>query len=700
MFKKSLLGAAVAVVIAVPDIASAEVETSAILKNETAVFLRNGLRTGEATSMLDYKGDGRKIGKFENTAKIFFNGDLGEESSWHGELNLVYDAAAQKHYKGHKNYSQNDWLRELYVDTSLGGWDVRAGKQQVVWGTADGIKLLDIINPTDFREMVQNTMEDSRIPVWMLNAEQNIGENGNLQFVVSQAAENQIPGLNSNGDSGHGYIMKGVDSISGRVYGFYNVTPALSNVAASFNMAAPGFGPGITSLVNPAVAGFTVDGFASNPDPLRRGINGTIILNTIAQQPTAFGLPGFNGNNNVTDLMAVTGGLPNQVNWNPNNPTSAFEYMSLASFGTFNTFTSLLNPAAPPSRTNPQTGIKTAWKKDAKYGPNIGGRFRGSLDNGLNYSLNYFYHYSANPEINLSWRDAVTGERLKVVRAPTGPTGAIVTGIPSLTRAQALTNWNVHTGAPGPIPTHILLQNAAGRYYGVFDPATGASNVNTNPAQLLFTETVHRVQSFGGSFDYSMDLQDVPLVLRGEFLYDKGEKQPVVDRFLLGIGDLSNALTMKSADYFKYVLGADVTVMTNLLASFQFIQFRNLSYIDQPATCTTQSGAFTAVNCGRYTADFSTLHLTNGLQKGWKNKEFYSFFLSKPFGESDLGRWNNIIMYEDGGGFWDRLDAEYSLSDELVISGEINMYWGDQNTMFGQFKNSSNVQVGLKYIIE
>ena len=30
----------------------------------------------------------------------------------------------------------------------------------------------------------------------------------------------------------------------------------------------------------------------------------------------------------------------------------------------------------------------------------------------------------------------------------------------------------------------------------------------------------------------------------------------------------------------------------------------------------------------------------------------------------------------------------------------VNMYWGDENTQFGQFENSSNIQVGLKYIIE
>ena len=705
MFKKSHLGFAIAAAIAMPSLSFAEIETSVVLKNETAVMLGDDLRTGEATSMLDTTGEGRHLYKFENSARIFLNGDIGEESSWHGELKIIHDAGAISGYKGHENYSQHDWLRELYMDTAVGDWDLRLGKQQVVWGTADGIKLLDIINPTDFREFSQNDMEDSRIPVWMANAERYIGDRGNVQLIVSQAEENKIPGLGPDSDAGHPFIMKGVDSISGRVNGFYNVTPALSNVAGSFNNAA--FAGLFTGGLNTAglvpFAGLTVDGFASNPNivafpcsspgvcgaPTSFG-PGQIVLNNIAQNGLAAGDP--NGNvdasgNPKTNLLAVTGPLPNQVNWNPATPTSAFEYMANATFSTFNTFTQW---TGAPGASN-MTGISTSWDRDYSNTPNLGGRFRSYLDNGLNYSFNYFYHYSANPAIDLTWHDANTGEKLQVQRAATTGGGTPDTTT-NLTRAQALSNWN------GGNATTILLRNGAGQYYGAFDPTTFAPNGNTNPAELRFTEYSDRVHSFGSSFDYAMDAGDLPVVIRGEFLYDKGEKQPVVDRFLLSIGDLANALTMQEADYFKYVIGADVTVFTNMLASFQFIQFRNLDYVEQNANCTTQGGR--TVDCSRYTADFATLHLDNGMNRAEENKEFYSFFLSKPFGQSQLGRVNNIIIYEEGGGYWDRLNAEYSLSDQLVVSGEINLYWGDENTTFGQFKESSNVQVGLKWIME
>jgi hypothetical protein len=387
--------------------------------------------------------------------------------------------------------------------------------------------------------------------------------------------------------------------------------------------------------------------------------------------------------------MNISGKNPSDVSWKPSNAKSAFEYMPNATFATFNSFTGF-------NFNNPTGlgGIETEWDRDYSNDPNIGGRFRNSLDNGLNFSLNYFYHYSANPTIDLSWRGN-GGEKLTVQRAPTvnpAPGVYVPDASQSLTRDQARANWDQGS------PTTILLHDKAGNYYGAIDPTTMDGTPGAGAPTLRFTETSHRVHSLGASFDYALDAGDLPIVLRGEFLYDKDERQPVIDKYLLSIGDLSSALKMEKADYFKYVLGADVTVFTNLLISGQFIQFRNLDFVDRSDTCMTQGA--NNVDCSTYTADFATLHMDNGMNKGYKNKEFYSLFLSKPFGDNQLGRVNNIIIYEEGGGYWDRLDAEYSLSDQLIVTGELNFYWGEEDTTFGQFEKSSNVQVGVKYIIE
>jgi len=746
MFKKSYLSLAVAAAMAMPSLASAEIETSVTLKNETAVFIKDGMRTGEATSMLDTSGEGRKFYKSETSARIFFNGDIGEESTWHGELQIIGDPLAEDDYRWHESYSQHDWFRELYVDTTAGDWDFRIGKQQQVWGTADGIKLLDIINPTDFRELNQNAMEDSRIPVWMIAGERYLDAGGNVQFIISQSEENKIAGLNADGDASHPFIMKGVDAITGQVNGFMNITPALASTAQTFTNGAPLLAgvfapffpvPGNMGLL--PFAPFTVDGFvqtnftidpAAGADPTgldpgdfltlavdtgggptgtEIGLSGDQLLNFFAQCGFDTSCSGLDPNANLftTNLMPIdVANVPTAgafaTTYNPDaNRTSAFEHMPLATFTTFNTFSGSVVTAdlgfGPQWVGIPGTSADTAYVRDYpdSYEPNFGARFRDSMDNGLNYSVNYFYGYDANPAVNLSWHDRVTGEELEVVRAGTGPMGAD----PSMNRSRAEIVGALAAGST----TSILLRNSAGDYYGAIDPLTGTDNANDNPVTLRFTETVDRTHNVGASFDYALDTESLgSVVLRGEFLYQKDTKQPVVDNLLLGIGDLSNGLVMQDADMFKYVLGADVTVLTNMLASFQFIQFRNLDYVDLPETCTYLDpfGATRPYDCSRYTADMATMNPTNGLNRAEKNKEFYSFFLSKPFGEADLGRWNNIIIYEEGGGYWDRFDVEYSLTDEFIITGEVNLYWGDENTTFGQFRNSSNAQIGVKWIME
>jgi hypothetical protein len=732
-FQKSALASAITLATFATTAAAFDAsswEVSGFVKNETAALQKDGTFIGQRTSMIDTgdKNDSGDVIKFENTAKLFVNGDLTENAALHAELNFVYDTEATPNdYQGHMNYSQNDYLRELYVDTMVGDTEVRVGKQQVVWGTADGIKLLDIINPTDYREFAQNTMEDSRIPIWMIKTDTYVGDTGSLQFIVSQAEENKIAGLNASGDQGNPYIMKGVDSITGKVNGFLNVVPALAKVANSFSAAAYGtmFGNqsqgGLSGFTGTSVDGFsssTIENYgsyvvmpglstAANNSQVNYGAGGTemagyLLLNNIAQN----GITGLtsNGNNNVTNLMDVTGSSYTDTTWNPDAATSAFEFMPNATFATFNTF----------------SGATSRYVRDypSDTAANAGFRFKDSTESGLNYSLNFFRHYSANPSITMSWNDATTGEELTVQRASyadewhSANAAAGQDGNPdyvdttsSLTVDQIPNSFGLIT---------VLAKNSAGEYYGDYspNPFDGVS-MSSNPVEMRFTERLHRVNSFGGSFDYTVDSESLGgVVLRGEFLYDKDDKQPVVDKRLLAIGDLTNALTMQEADYFKYVLGADVTVLTNMLVSGQFIQFRNLDYVEENRSCTTQGDLMVAAggslttygansrsfDCSKYTGDMATLHMTNGMQKAYENKEFYSLFLSKPFGPNQLGRWNNIFMFEEGGGKWNRFDVEYSFSDELVGSFELNNYWGDANTQFGQMEDSSNIQVGLKYL--
>lgn len=74
-------------------------------------------------------------------------------------------------------------LRELYLDADWLGAFWRLGKQQVVWGQADGLKVLDVINPQSFREFVLDEFDDSRIPLWMFNVEAPIFDDSTVQLL-------------------------------------------------------------------------------------------------------------------------------------------------------------------------------------------------------------------------------------------------------------------------------------------------------------------------------------------------------------------------------------------------------------------------------------------------------------------------------------------------------------------------------------
>jgi hypothetical protein len=73
-------------------------------------------------------------------------------------------------------------LRELYFDSIIDDHFLRIGKQQVVWGQADGFKVLDVVNPQTFREFILEDYDKSRIPLWMMAFEAPIS-NGLIQLL-------------------------------------------------------------------------------------------------------------------------------------------------------------------------------------------------------------------------------------------------------------------------------------------------------------------------------------------------------------------------------------------------------------------------------------------------------------------------------------------------------------------------------------
>lgn len=66
--------------------------------------------------------------------------------------------------------------REMYLDFFLKNIDIRIGKQYVVWGVLEGVRITDEINPIDFRELILADLLDYRIPLWTVKLDHYRGD--------------------------------------------------------------------------------------------------------------------------------------------------------------------------------------------------------------------------------------------------------------------------------------------------------------------------------------------------------------------------------------------------------------------------------------------------------------------------------------------------------------------------------------------
>lgn len=97
------------------------------------------------------------------------SGELTDALQYRVSGRFIYDAVYDQ-----RQYSVNAAsderlqadLRDTYLDYSKGPWDVRLGKQQIVWGDAVGSFVADIVNAKDYRQNILPDFNQVRIPEW------------------------------------------------------------------------------------------------------------------------------------------------------------------------------------------------------------------------------------------------------------------------------------------------------------------------------------------------------------------------------------------------------------------------------------------------------------------------------------------------------------------------------------------------------
>ncbi len=83
---------------------------------------------------------------------------------------LAYTINDRDNYTGQviENYESEARVKEAYIQGRLNRYvDIKIGRQIVVWGKSDNIRLTDILNPMDNREPGMVDIEDIREPIFM-----------------------------------------------------------------------------------------------------------------------------------------------------------------------------------------------------------------------------------------------------------------------------------------------------------------------------------------------------------------------------------------------------------------------------------------------------------------------------------------------------------------------------------------------------
>lgn len=162
------------------------------IRNETKKLVHS--RPNDGLNLPNVKYDFMKI---EWLGELEGHYTWGKNVEMVGIVNFLYDSAYDWDHLFEKNFRKSEdalhyyrqgkrIVREFYFDFTYPTWNLRIGKQQVVWGRVLGARISDVINPLDGREGFDQSYRDdyeyARLPLWMINLKYFWGEN-NLQIL-------------------------------------------------------------------------------------------------------------------------------------------------------------------------------------------------------------------------------------------------------------------------------------------------------------------------------------------------------------------------------------------------------------------------------------------------------------------------------------------------------------------------------------
>ena len=88
-------------------------------------------------------------------------------------------------------------LREIYADMYFKNFDLRIGKQQIVWGKADGVFITDIVSPLNLSEFLLPDFDEIRTGVIAAKVDYYIGNSTIELIAIPQFTPTIRPNENS-----------------------------------------------------------------------------------------------------------------------------------------------------------------------------------------------------------------------------------------------------------------------------------------------------------------------------------------------------------------------------------------------------------------------------------------------------------------------------------------------------------------------
>ncbi len=85
-------------------------------------------------------------------------------------------------------------LRKAYISGSIiSGLDIKFGRQIVVWGKSDNIRVTDVLNPVNMKTPGMTDLEDMRLPVFMTKLDYYIGPINVSAIAIHEKRFNKLP---------------------------------------------------------------------------------------------------------------------------------------------------------------------------------------------------------------------------------------------------------------------------------------------------------------------------------------------------------------------------------------------------------------------------------------------------------------------------------------------------------------------------